>query len=229
VGKRLETMLSNRLRELGLDQAILAGASQVVIFGSCATGLEAPDSDLDVLCVGNGPRFKSHSLDLCWISEKSICEDKWLGSELAGHVARYGIWLSGKDHWRIGTFTSRDAIERKRKRIVSLSRTVNRLWDRLHPIFRSQYNVTIRRELQRLKRLEEQVQIPPTRVLDDEWQTEGHSVVLKFRSSIEQLHAYEGQSNVPSILRAASSDPALLDPQDMSATDVRRIQRLGRA
>jgi len=158
------------------------------------------DSDLDVLCVGKGPRLKSRSLDLSWVSRKDIREDVWLGSELAGHIGKFGIWLRGNGDWRGRIFASAGAIERKRMRIISLSRTVTSLWDRLHPVFHSQYNVTIRRELQRLSLLQAQLRIPPTRVLDDEWQRKGNRELLEFRTSIEQLRAYEGQSKTPEIL-----------------------------
>jgi PAS domain-containing protein len=109
----------------------------------------------------------------------------------------------GGDDWRTATFTGSAAIERKRRRIVSLSRTVTRLWERLHPVFQSQYDVSIRRELQRLRLLEEGVPIPPTRVLDDRWRVEGSSSLFEFRNSIEQLHPYTHHPDAPDILKRA--------------------------
>jgi hypothetical protein len=201
VEESLTTTLFDRIRKQGRDLTLLKRASEIVVFGSYAAGLQTTDSDVDVLCVGNGPRVKSRSLDLSWVSNKSIYEDSWLGSELAGHIAKYGIWLRGDGDWRTRTFASKTSIERKRKRIVSLSKTVTGLWDRLHPLFRSQYNVTIRRELQRLTLLQAELRIPPTRVLDDEWQRKGDRELLEFRSSIDQLKTYEGMSKAPEILR----------------------------
>jgi len=101
-------------------------------------------------------------------------------------------------------FGGTHATERKRKRIVSLARTVNRLWDRLHPIFQDQYNVTIRRELQRLELLQTQLPVPPTKMLDDEWSRKGSANLLELRRSIKELSAYEGQANVPIILRSSA-------------------------
>ena len=197
--------MSCRLKDAGLDlEMLLSGASQIVVFGSFAAGLNVPLSDLDVVCIGNGTRLKNRFLDLCWVSDENVCKYEWLGSELAGHVAKYGVWLNGPDDWRGATFTSNAAIERKRRRILSLARTVSRLWERLHPIFRAQYDVTIRRELQRLKMLEAGISIPPTRVLDETWDTEGCSGLLQFRDSIAKLRLYAGQSNAPDILRRAS-------------------------
>lgn len=196
----LTTTLFDRVRKHGRDPILLKQAAEIVVFGSYAAGLHTIDSDLDVLCVGDGPRLKSRSLDLSWVSEKNVSEDAWLGSELAGHIAKYGIWLRGKGHWRTQVFAGAHAIQRKRKRIMSLSRTVTRLWDRLHPTFQDQYNVTIRRELQRLALLQARVQVPPTKVLDDEWYRGKSKDVLKLRSSIKELKIYEGQSKTPMIL-----------------------------
>jgi hypothetical protein len=204
VEELLTTAIVDRMRKHGRDPALLNRAVEIVVFGSYAAGLQATESDVDVLCVGNGPRLKSRSLDLSWVSEKNICEDCWLGSELAGHVAEYGVWLRGSGSWRAHVFGGAHATERKRKRIISLSRTVTRLWDRLHPIFRAQYNITIRRELQRLALLQAQIHIPPTRVLDDEWYRKNSHDLLELRSSIKELRAYEGQSNAPTILRLSA-------------------------
>jgi predicted nucleotidyltransferase len=200
----LTRTIIDHMRKDRRDPERLKCASELVVFGSYAAGLNTADSDIDVLCVGDGPRLKSRSLDLSWISEKTLAEDAWLGSELAGHIAKHGIWLRGNGNWRTCVFGGTHAIERKRKRIISLSRTVNRLWDRLHPIFQNQYNVTIRRELQRLALLQTQVQVPPTRMLDDDWSRKGSRNLLELRSSIRELRAYEGQSNVPIILRLSA-------------------------
>lgn len=202
--ERLEDILFQRMGRLGRDCASLVCASEIIVFGSCAVGLQTDDSDLDVLCIGNGARLKRRSLDLSWVSEEACREEAWLGSELAGHVAEYGVWLRGNGDWRVQTFTSLTAIERKRNRIISLSGTVTRLWDRLHPVFRSQYNVTIRRELQRLRLLQASVRIPPTKMLDNEWHQKGSRGLLGFRSSIEQLRLYEGKAKAPEILRTVS-------------------------
>jgi hypothetical protein len=202
VEERLARTLFECIRKHGRDPILLKHATEIVVFGSYVAGLQAADSDIDILCVGNGPRLKSTSLDLSWVSESNISEDAWLGSELAGHIAKYGIWLRGDGRWRSHVFTGARAIERKRRRIVSLSRTVTQLWDRLHPIFRDQYNITIRRELQRLELLQKRVQVPPTKLLDDEWSWETGHNVLELRSSLKELRAYQAQSKVPMILRS---------------------------
>jgi len=197
----LTRIILDRMHKDRRDPAQLRCAAEIVVFGSYATGLDTSESDIDILCVGNGLRQKSRSLDLSWVSDAAVCERAWLGSELAGHIAKYGVWIKGTGQWRTCVFGGAEAIERKRKRVISLSRTAYRFWDKLHPIFQEQYNITIRRELQRLALLLSGVRIPPTRLLDDEWGDGKHDTLLALRDSIKELGVYEGQANVPTILR----------------------------
>lgn len=192
--------LLERMKKDRRDLVHLESAQEIVIFGSYATGLHTRESDIDVLCIGNGPRLKSHSLDLLWVPKNNLDSDKWLGSELAGHITKYGVWVRGDGVWRSSVFSGAYAIERKRRRIVSLSRTATRFWSGLHSIFQDQYDTSIRRELQRLALLLNNVQIPPTKVLDDEWDQGNHEGVIELRSSITELRTYEGKSDVPTIL-----------------------------
>ena len=95
----------------------------------------------------------------------------WLGSELAGHISRYGVWLKGPGDWRRQTSVGQEAANQKERRLVSLVRSVKHSWTKLHPAFQLKYCVTIRRELQRLLLLRAAVPIPPTPLLDSEWLT----------------------------------------------------------
>ncbi len=187
----------------GRDLAHLNRAREVVVFGSYASGLNTPESDIDVLCIGPGPRLKSRALDLLWVAEDKLDDNEWLGSELAGHIAKYGIWVRGDGCWRRSVFSGTRAIERKRNRIIALSRTATYFWSRLHSTFQHQYDLAIRRELQRLELLLNHLQIPPTKVLDDEW-CGSRASVLKLRSSIAELRIYESQSSIPTILKVSA-------------------------
>ena len=183
------------------DPSHLKCVRELVVFGSYAAGLNTAQSDIDVLCVGNGRRLKSHSLDLLWVSEDELDTNRWLGSELAGHISAYGIWVRGDGLWRNSVFGGAHAIERKRRRIISLSKTAVNFWSRLHSTFQGQYDISIRRELQRLELLLNGTQIPPTKVLDDKWCQGKRDSVFNLRSSMAELRAYEKQSNVPGILK----------------------------
>jgi hypothetical protein len=191
--------VTERMSRDGRDLAHLDRAREVVVFGSYASGLNTPESDIDVLCIGSGPRLKSRNLDLLWIAEHKLGGTEWLGSELAGHIAKYGVWVRGDGSWRTSVFSGAHSIETKRKRVISLSRTAIHFWSRLHSTFQHQYDLAIRRELQRLELLLKHFQIPPTKVLDNDW-CNNRTSVLRLKSSIPELRAYEGQSNIPTIL-----------------------------
>ena len=68
-------------------------AKEVVVFGSSSVGLNGLNSDLDLLLVGDGKRFKNRQLDVVWKTEQDVAGRRWLESELASHIAKYGIWL----------------------------------------------------------------------------------------------------------------------------------------
>jgi len=82
-------------------------SSEVVLFGSRSTHTENEGSDWDILCVGNGERFKDSMIDIVWIRPDKLFSPEWLGSELAGHVSKYGQWLKGEGKWRTRVFVSR--------------------------------------------------------------------------------------------------------------------------
>jgi hypothetical protein len=164
----------------GLDQVrwddVLNAAAEIVVFGSRAAGVNSASSDLDVLCIGEGKRRKSGHLDLIWKPERERDSQAWLSSELAGHVAKFGIWISGDDSWRGEVKTGADAARHKENRILNLAAGLDAHWNRLHPDFRMKYLVSLRREIQRLIVLREREAVPPTPLLDQAWEA-GDTVV----------------------------------------------------
>src|SRR5258708_3653633 len=93
----LEKVLNQRLRRT--EQSALRcldEASEVIVFGSMSAGLDRPDSDLDVLCIGDlDYKLKSKQLDLLAVSSATRQSEAWLQSELATHVVKYGVWIKG--------------------------------------------------------------------------------------------------------------------------------------
>jgi hypothetical protein len=155
---------------------LISEATEVVVFGSRAVGVHSSDSDLDLLIVTpQKRRIFASGLDCVLIAPEEIDNSFWLGSELASHVTKYGNWIKGIGEWRSNVRTSNRAIMRKQKRISSLLRNAGQRWPRLHPVFQAKYRTTIRRELQRLKLLSNQLPIPPTPLLDSEWQVDRDS------------------------------------------------------
>src|SRR5437868_371287 len=70
-------------------------AEQVIVFGSFAVGVQRKESDIDVLCVGNGRTVSKPSLHLLWVSPADLDKHIRHGTELACHISAYGVWLKG--------------------------------------------------------------------------------------------------------------------------------------
>ncbi len=177
-------MIANRtskLRELArflptqdrrlLDQ-LLEEAVDLIIFGSRAAGVHSKLSDLDILYVGVRERYKSECLDIVWRQPSEIEHRKWLGSELASHIAAYGIVIQGDAHWKDAVRLADATLSKKERRVAALVDGLWVYWDRIHPEFRRKYLTTIRREVQRLQLLREGVAVPPTPMLDRKWKNE---------------------------------------------------------
>jgi predicted nucleotidyltransferase len=160
--------LQNRLRRVGPPtQEYVAEASEVIVFGSMSIGLQRQDSDMDVLCIGSSNfKLKSELIDLIVVSAEATKSQAWLQSELASHVATYGIWLRGVPEWTADVHIGGTAVSEKCRRIETFIMALQRSWLRLHECFRVKYSVKLRRETQRLILLERGVSIPPTRILD---------------------------------------------------------------
>lgn len=152
---------------------LLIRAEQIILFGSRASGVERKDSDFDLLCVGTGRQVKRRDLDVVWVEPTRLRSREWLGSELAGHVARYGLWLKGEPDWVGSVWRSREALESKRERIQYRLEALEECVERLAPSYQRKYLVLIRRDLQRYECLHEGVVIPPTAHLDSAWQQVG--------------------------------------------------------
>jgi hypothetical protein len=151
-------------------QRCLYEASEIVIFGSMSAGLDRPDSDIDVLCIGGRAyKLKTEMLDLIVVPTEATKNPAWLGGELASHVGEYGIWIKGCPEWKTHVHIGSGAIERKRRRISSFLRTLPSSWQGLQECFRLKYSVKLTREAQRLILLEQGVPVPPTRILDSSW------------------------------------------------------------
>jgi hypothetical protein len=154
----------------------LLDADELVLFGSRAAGVARSDSDWDVLCVGTGTRLRSGLLDLLWVPPRDIESQGWLGSELAAHVAIYGVWFKGQGDWRIRVGISIDSIERKRRRIRRRLTGLKRVWRMLIPEIREARLDDLRRDLQRLELLEKESGPPPTPILDRRWRSSANAL-----------------------------------------------------
>ncbi len=162
--------LGPRLEQGGSSWERLSGAcEQLVIFGSRAAGVPNEDSDFDLLCVGPGASRLSRTLDLVFIAPEDLLGERWLGSELAGHVARYGIWLKGEPDWVHRHHGSHQAVERKRQKLLHRLQAVEQHFHLLDPLYLQKYLTLTRRDLQRFEHLTNGEPVPPTPILDRAW------------------------------------------------------------
>lgn len=148
---------------------ILRNANQVILFGSHANGVAGAWSDVDLAIVGDGESRLSRHLDLVWISRRSLDESQWLGSEIATHIAAYGVWLFGDDSWRRSTHVSDEAAWRKSHMIQHHVRALQQNLPLLSPPYRAKHFAILRRDLQRLDHLIRRQPVIPTPSLDALW------------------------------------------------------------
>jgi hypothetical protein len=144
-------------------------ASQIVLFGSRAVGVADEGSDWDLLFVGEGEAMHTQEVDIVWIRSAMIRSERWLGSELASHVAVYGRWLLGPDDWRHDARISPDAARRKRAAIEFQLLELQKVWDWLLPGAQARHIRRLRRDVQRLELLSSGIAVPPSRHLDAAW------------------------------------------------------------
>jgi hypothetical protein len=144
-------------------------ASDLVLFGSRAAEVATMESDWDLFFVGTEKPPRTDRLDIVWKTPIEVGEAKWLGSELASHIAEYGVRLKGDTGWMAAVALGETAIRKKHRRLVVRVEGLWEYWDRIHPEFKRKHLKTIRRKVQRLHLLMEGIAVPPTPLLDRIW------------------------------------------------------------
>src|SRR5262249_50108428 len=144
-------------------------AEQIVLFGSRAALVSGAESDWDILVIGDGCSRHTPAIDLVWVSPREVATEAWLASELAGHVARWGVWIHGAPQWAAAVKYGAAAGERKARRLVSRVAALERAWDLLPTACRREHHVMVRRDLQRHAILARAEAIPPSPMLDRAW------------------------------------------------------------
>jgi hypothetical protein len=178
---------------------LIAESSEVVVFGSRAVGVQGFSSDLDVLAITPAKRaVRARGLDCVVLTPQDVGQSLWLGSELASHIVQFGQWVKGEGEWRNRVWLSERAVLRKRRRVNAVMRNASLRWPRLHRSFRLRYATTMRRELQRLSLLLNRLPIPPTAILDAEWQA-GKVSALTLLALIDASETAASLSSVPGL------------------------------
>jgi hypothetical protein len=163
--------LRHTLAAIGLSLTDLQrSAEQIVLFGSRAARVSRAGSDWDLLVIGEGRSRHTRALDLVCVSSRELATDTWLGSELAGHVARWGVWIHGVPDWTAAVTYGAAAADRKARRLTSRVAALERVWDILPSAYRREHHLMVRRDLQRHALLARAEAVPPTALLDETWQ-----------------------------------------------------------
>ena len=146
---------------------VIMRSDEVIVFGSTAADVAQASSDVDIVCFGRGSDVNCRGvLDLFFIAPSSSEMDAWLSSEIAVHVARYGMWLKGDGDWRTRVGIREVTLERKRSVISGEWRALFKYWERLTLASRSDRLRSIRRNLQRLSLMTAGEPVCPTPMLD---------------------------------------------------------------
>lgn len=153
---------------LSLDE-LSARAEQIIVFGSCAAGCDTSHSDVDLLCVGEGERKDTGSLHLLWIAPSCLSDPDWLGSEIGGHVSKYGIWLSGERTLGTPQRPSQRSLQKKRQRILDRAAVLEQKWPHLSASFKAEQIRNLRLDLQRYQMLKAGEPVDPNPMLDQRW------------------------------------------------------------
>lgn len=157
---------------VGLQWSVLARrASEIILFGSRAQNAAHQDSDWDLLCVGQSLTTRVGTIHLVWMTPDETFTESWLGSELAGHVAAYGIWLLGTSHWRDRVYVSPTAVTHKQRLVKARLSALAKYARDLAPARRAYYGLRIRRDVQRLIILRGGGAVPASPLLDQAWAT----------------------------------------------------------
>jgi hypothetical protein len=180
--------LAAALRGAGLSWDWLQGkTSGIVLFGSRAAGVSSAASDWDLLCLGARGSRPSGPIDLVWVDPDYLRSDRWLGSELASHVAAFGRPLTGSHAWISSVFVSPEAAARKARRVIGKLEGIEIVWSVLGSAQRAKHVRWLRLELQRWERLRSERPVPPTALLDQEWERLDGAHAEWYRHMAERL------------------------------------------
>ncbi len=176
--------LSEALAVVGIDlEQLKPLCSEIILFGSRSVG--APDAkDWDVMLITDAdPQFQISSerirptagglnyrfdlVDIVVVTTAQTEDPAWLGWELAGHVARYGLWAHGeRGVWTKKTFVDPRWLTVQAGRISAQWQAYRRSRSLLSPVQRERQRTKIRQAIRRLRYLRAGQAVPPRSILD---------------------------------------------------------------
>jgi len=165
------TSLREQVKEMVLAEGLCfdtlaRSASEIVVFGSRASGLNRPDSDLDLLIISDRSGHKKMGkLDLIFVPRAKADTPIWRRTEIARHIEAYGVSLL-HDDVLIHAIKDDYAALRKQARLHVLIKSLIPIWNRLDDRLRLKYLTRVRRELERYRLLRCGLAVPPTAQID---------------------------------------------------------------
>jgi predicted nucleotidyltransferase len=164
--KRIFHLVESTLRrhDLSLDR-LMSLADEVIVFGSYASGVARADSDVDILCIGDVGAVHTAYLDLTRVSREFVQRPEWNQSELANHVAAYGVWLNGEGLWKREVFIAEQTLARKQRAVANHIDALEKRWSSLAEQFQRSHLQAIQRNLQRLQLMRAGKPVCPTALL----------------------------------------------------------------
>ena len=141
-------------------------ASNVVLFGSRAVGVNRPNSDFDLLIVSDRSGHKKHGrLDLIFVTQAKLNSPLWRRTEIARHIGAFGVSLM-QVNLRVEPIIDDYAAMRKQARLHKLTKSLLLHWGVLNGELKRKYLTRVRREIQRYLYLKAGAAAPPTAILD---------------------------------------------------------------
>ena len=169
---RLPFELIRELDRAGIDAAFLLRNCRELILCGSRTVRGRKDSDWDIVAIGHDiPRRKRGLIDLIPIDQDSVLSPQWVESELASHIKYHGVWLKGEPGpWVAKVAITSKTLSTKAQRLRYRLNLMERSWELLSPVARSRYLKLLRRDLQRFNLLAHGAPVPPSPILDADWE-----------------------------------------------------------
>lgn len=178
---------TKQIEKAGLKDVLDASiGGQLILCGSrVVPGLAREDADWDLLIVSDnvepektkGPvgLIEREGFDVMIARTEQICDPMWLGTELASHVAAWGVWLRGElyDNWRHRAYVSNASVDFKMRLVERKTMALVDGWRRLNEHFHAKRSLELRRQILRMGLLRQRSPVPPTPILDRMWVNEG--------------------------------------------------------
>jgi hypothetical protein len=158
----------------------------IYVFGSLAAGVECASSDVDLLVLSEmNTHWRENGLDVVTITPTRLRDPRWLGGELATHIATYGVLIKGPHGALSNSTPNAAAVFSKEKRIKSYLNALRPKWRNFDRLMKEKYVLKVKQELLRLGFLKSRISVPPTALLE----VHAESLQLNALDTLEEIVA----------------------------------------